>query len=812
MLGISNILQGIKRFLIKSDNESLSGAGDLYLVRDLRTRARKEPGATVANKNLNFVKIKDAKIENFNKELYENKDVFEYERDYKEYKFIRFEQKDEKSLMSFTFYLPTKKLKGFTDNSLGGNWRNSDIEIDTKKAVNIQISPYSNSNKPTLQRIESDAKKTKEYNYYYFEKYNAKDYYCWISTTYYKQLRQKAFDKFYSNYINREERYYTNYQKKLLKSFYENPKKYDCYIIGYYNDTQKISDKDRDSFAGLLNNQTLSGYGDLYEVRDLRKRGRKEPSELAVNKNLVFTKISNWRNTYQNFDHTLFNNENYESVKVELINSKYFIKFNFFIAKVKDNNSQKKYRGNEYLIEKEVDKKDLHNIKNLDYVGGNFYSALILKSLYNSLQEEAYNDFLKKLDVWVQKAKDNIIKEQNSSFGNKEYWVKRAVERLKEAEKERKYTLDYYNNKDSELQGVNDYYKTLGKPQIKFEFETNEELQKFLNKNKENLIDSYVDVDEYDFDKKALNGIDDDIFNCSLDKLDCKGLNPTYIRLSNYDSYVDSAEHENTLLGYGFDKATINTLRNTVLDNYKQVARLAPLLLGESDLQTFFNIWYFLHEQIRYALDEEGKEEIRTPARAWADRKSGVDCDCLAVLTASLLINLGYKPRFEIVAMNNSNCYEHIYVVCNDIVIDRVLPNFNERPKNVTKTLILDIPVYQLSGVKGCALNGINKEILEDDSILKTDSEREKIEDVNKVVINLNDSSNNKDWFKMKIGDDDYRWLNKNSEDSSNMPYSSSIVADNEVDQQRKNDNSLGVFAGLVAVGLIVALCSNSKK
>ena len=51
-----------------------------------------------------------------------------------------------------------------------------------------------------------------------------------------------------------------------------------------------------------------------------------------------------------------------------------------------------------------------------------------------------------------------------------------------------------------------------------------------------------------------------------------------------------------------------------------------------------------------------------------------------------------------------------------------------------------------------------------------------------------------------------------NSEDSSNMPYSSSIVADNEVEQQRKNDNSLAVFAGLAAVGLIVALCSNSKK
>ena len=61
----------------------------------------------------------------------------------------------------------------------------------------------------------------------------------------------------------------------------------------------------------------------------------------------------------------------------------------------------------------------------------------------------------------------------------------------KEAEKERKYTLDYYNNnKDSGLQGINDilYYQTLGKPTIKFEFDTNDELKKFLTENKENLI------------------------------------------------------------------------------------------------------------------------------------------------------------------------------------------------------------------------------------------------------------------------------------------------------------------------------------
>ena len=261
-------------------------------------------------------------------------------------------------------------------------------------------------------------------------------------------------------------------------------------------------------------------------------------------------------------------------------------------------------------------------------------------------------------------------------------------------------------------------------------------------------IKSILTKKEKDQDnRKALKGAEMDIYNCPLSMLDCKGMNPTYPKLADYSKLVDRAENESMLLGYGFEKATLNTLRNTVLDNYKEVERLANYLKGENDLQTFFNIWYFLHENVKYGLDTEGKEEIRTPARCWADRNKGVDCDCLAVLTASLLINLGYEPKFEIVAMNNNPNYEHIYVVVDGIVIDRVLPNFNERPKNITKTLIMDIPVYQLSGLSGCnrkSLDGVSDDILSIknyDSSVVSDNEKEE-DDFSKVVINLNTRAN----------------------------------------------------------------------
>jgi hypothetical protein len=126
-------------------------------------------------------------------------------------------------------------------------------------------------------------------------------------------------------------------------------------------------------------------------------------------------------------------------------------------------------------------------------------------------------------------------------------------------------------------------------------------------------------------------------------------------------------------------------------------------------LQSAFNVWHWLHTNIRYDYDTPGEEEIRTPARTWADRKKGVDCDCLAVMTACLLLNMGYQPTFEIVAFNGSDVYSHIYVNLYGTAIDRVLPAFGMRPANITKTKIMEIPVYELSGVSGCdtSLRGV---------------------------------------------------------------------------------------------------------
>lgn len=225
----------------------------------------------------------------------------------------------------------------------------------------------------------------------------------------------------------------------------------------------------------------------------------------------------------------------------------------------------------------------------------------------------------------------------------------------------------------------------LGKPTIKLEFENNGELLSL-------------------FDAGTINGDKEPaaIFNCPESQLDCKGYRPTYKILPSYDHLIDPADGQSKLVGYGFEEATLSELIEAC-KYYRQVARLAQHLKGADALQTAFNIWHFLHTNVRYNYDAPGLEEIRVPARVWADRFSGVDCDCLAVFTACLLLNLGYRPQFEIVGFDNSPKYSHIYVTLDGYPIDRVLPSFLDRPKNITKTKIMDIPVYQLSG---CDLHG----------------------------------------------------------------------------------------------------------
>lgn len=250
----------------------------------------------------------------------------------------------------------------------------------------------------------------------------------------------------------------------------------------------------------------------------------------------------------------------------------------------------------------------------------------------------------------------------------------------------------------------------LGKPTIKFEFETNDELKEFLKENKENLIDSYIDVTPEGDERRAkLRGasLPSEFFNCAESDLFTDGMKPTYKRLADYSVLIGQAKNQGILRGYGFDKTTLNLLKKVVVENWRSVQKLADHLKADTEKQSAFNVWHWLHCNIKYDYDAPGREEIRTPQRSWADRGRGVDCDCLSVFAYCLFLCMGYRPKYEIVAFKNAKKFSHIYVNLNGLAVDRVLPAFGQRPLFITNTLIMEIPVYELNGCSGAALAGL---------------------------------------------------------------------------------------------------------
>ena len=126
---------------------------------------------------------------------------------------------------------------------------------------------------------------------------------------------------------------------------------------------------------------------------------------------------------------------------------------------------------------------------------------------------------------------------------------------------------------------------------------------------------------------------------------------------------------------------TVRFIPQVVRETLFQTAKLAPLLKGKNVYETCKNIWDFVYTHIAYKKDEEGKEQIRSPARGWHDRFHGIDCDCYTVFISSILSNLKIKHKLRITKYSQDH-FQHIYPIVptpggNYITVDCVVDRFN---------------------------------------------------------------------------------------------------------------------------------------
>lgn len=141
---------------------------------------------------------------------------------------------------------------------------------------------------------------------------------------------------------------------------------------------------------------------------------------------------------------------------------------------------------------------------------------------------------------------------------------------------------------------------------------------------------------------------------------------------------------------------TVNFIPKAVELTKWQTKKLAKMLKGGSLHDTCHNIWDFVFQHIRYHKDEEGREQIRSPARSWHDRFRGVDCDCYTMFISTILTNLRIPHILRITKYSGNN-FQHIYPIVpvangKEIIIDCVVEKFNyEEPYTEKKDTPMDL-------------------------------------------------------------------------------------------------------------------------
>lgn len=153
----------------------------------------------------------------------------------------------------------------------------------------------------------------------------------------------------------------------------------------------------------------------------------------------------------------------------------------------------------------------------------------------------------------------------------------------------------------------------------------------------------------------------------------------------------------------GTTKDIINEVLNTYQDTWHTTAELAETLRRGTEEETCRAVFDFIIANVNYNEDPNGVQWIRTPARLLHDREG--DCKSMAILSASLLNNLGIPCFLRFVSFSRNNQITHVYTVTESgIIIDPVeridgQPVFNYASDYTYKKDMNTTQISRLSGI-----------------------------------------------------------------------------------------------------------------
>ncbi len=186
-----------------------------------------------------------------------------------------------------------------------------------------------------------------------------------------------------------------------------------------------------------------------------------------------------------------------------------------------------------------------------------------------------------------------------------------------------------------------------------------------------------------------------------------------------YNHLIKKASGKDVLLKNGNVLETVESCIDIVAQHYREVEDLAKMLQGDNLKSTCRNIFNFSYTYLQYHKDEDGTEQLRTPARSWLDGQikfkqqgkasSGIDCDDYSIFVGSILKCLGIPFKFRITKYDGRQNFQHIYVFVpaigdseDEIIIDPVLSKFDyQKPYSFERSDFNMSPLQMVTGIQG---------------------------------------------------------------------------------------------------------------
>ncbi|WP_271406971.1 transglutaminase-like domain-containing protein [Tenacibaculum soleae] len=191
-----------------------------------------------------------------------------------------------------------------------------------------------------------------------------------------------------------------------------------------------------------------------------------------------------------------------------------------------------------------------------------------------------------------------------------------------------------------------------------------------------------------------------------------------------YEHLMPYSDCSSVKLAVGDTKVAINNMASWSKKYQHHTKKLAQVFKNTQLKKTCVNIHSFLYNHFQYKIDGE-KQNLRSPACSWYQRKTGIDCKSYSIIASTILSNLGISHFFRRVKTAPNQGYSHVYVIVPNNqkqpkklsdgyhIIDGTLPYTNEPIFHKKDDVYMEakLPIYGLAGslnnpVSGALMQG----------------------------------------------------------------------------------------------------------